>query len=135
MPAFCYQSLFRKRLSKVRGRVDELVALAVEQGPGVMHSVFAALTPLNLELDQALRELSWRRNESTRKVLSDMRAELQWLRDYAHLIVDLETAAPSGSAEVHRFLAWLADRAGQAPALSAWAKPTRERIIEMLDRS
>ena len=130
--AFFYRSLFRKRLRKVQGRVDELVALAAEQGPGVMHSVFAVLSQLDLELSQALRELSWRRNESTSEILRTMRADLVWLRDFVHLIVDLEMTARKSPDEVLSFMSWLRERKGEAPAVSGQAVTTRARILQIL---
>lgn len=130
--AFFYQSLFRKRLQKAKGRVDELLIQAGEHGPGVMYSVFALLTQLEVELSQAMRELSWRRNESTKAVLEEMRTELLWLRNYVHLIVDLELCAEDQPEELLDFLRWLKETAGPAPALSGAAAATRDRILAML---
>ncbi len=130
--AFFYRSLFRRRLRKVSARVDELLEAAAEQGPSVMFSVFAALTQVEQELEQALRELSWRRNEHTAQHLRAMREELHWLRDYVHLIVDLEMGEPETPKEVLTFIAWLASPSGEAPALAGLRDATRTRLLQML---
>ncbi len=131
--AFFYKSLFRRRLVKVSERVDELVALAASQGPAVMFPVFAAMNQVDEELGQALDELSWRRNDATAAVLKKLRVELLWLRDYVHLIVNLEMGEAESSEEVLTFIAWLATREGDAPPLSGERAATRTRLLQMLE--
>jgi hypothetical protein len=97
-----------------------------------MYPMFAVLAQLDTELKQAMRELSWRRNETTKKVLEGMRSELVWLRNYAHLIVDLDMNAGQTPDELQDFLAWLKDPKDPAPALSGQAAATRARIVTML---
>jgi hypothetical protein len=131
--AFFYKSLFRKRLARVTGRVDELVKLAGSQGPAVMFPIFGAMNQVDEELQQALRELSWRRNEATAAALEKMRLELLWLRDYVHLIVNLEMGETLASEEVLAFISWLPKRVGDAPELSGERTATRTRLLQMLE--
>jgi hypothetical protein len=130
--AFFYRSLFAKRLGRVSARVDELVARAAVDGPAVMFPIFAAMSQVDEELQQALDELSWRRNDVTAAVLEEMRAELLWLRDYVHLIVNLEMGESEASPEVLAFISWLANEDGDAPELSGERSATRARLLQML---
>lgn len=130
--AFFYVPLFAKRLHKVDKRVAALLTQAVREGPGVMFPVFAALSQIDEELEQALRELSWRRNRATASKLLAMKAKLLWLRDYVHLIVDLEMGERTAPDEVLRFLAWLTAPEGEAPDLGGPRSATRTRLLQML---
>lgn len=130
--AFFYESLFRKRIERVSLRVEELVAVAAEDGPAVMFPVFAAISQVTAELEQALRELAWRRNEATAAVLQDMREELLWLRDYVHLIVNLEMGETTAPKEVLTFIGWLAAPEGEMPPLTGERATTRTRLAQML---
>lgn len=133
--AFFYRSLFRKRVRRSRERLVSLVHLASEQGPSVLHGFFGVTTQLNAELDQAVRELAWRGNEKTAGELRALQEEAIWLRDYAHLLVDLEFAWSEEEEEgIRKFLAWLPLRRGEAPPLSGTATATRLRILEHLAR-
>ncbi len=131
--AFFYRSLFERRLCKVSLRVDELVSIAAEQGPSVLFSVFPSLTQVDEELEQAIRELSWRRNKATADRLQVLREDLLWLRDYVHLVVDLEMGESDTPEEVLKFIAWLDERDGEAPSLSGQRDATRIRLLQMLD--
>lgn len=130
--AFFYEGLFARRLGKVRTRLQELLRLAGSQGIGVMHPLFAVVTQLDGELEQALSELAWRRNEATSKALRAIRGEVVWLRNYVHLLVDLELTTPGQDEEIKAFLRWLPERDGEAPPLSGESASTQKRILAHL---
>lgn len=130
--AFFYKSLFRKRLRRAQKRLKVLIEDATEQGPAALHSFFSVTTQLNAELAQAVRELAWRGDDQTAIRLRQLQAEAIWLRDYAHLLVDLEFSFAGQGAAIRDFFSWLSRQDGPAPALSGPAALTRIRILEHL---
>ncbi len=132
--SFFYQSLFRKRLRKMQERIRQLSEVAAVQGIAPMHSLFASLSQLNLEMAQARRELEWRRDHKTGEVLQGLHSELIWMRDYVHLVVDLAYVTVGEKESLQHFLSWLVRQEGPPPPLPKTAQPTRTRLIEHLQR-
>ena len=65
--------------------------------------------------------------------MKGMRQQLLWLRDYVHLIVNLEMGVATAPPEVLAFIGWLADPKGEMPELAGERATTRTRLSQMLD--
>jgi len=127
--SFFYRSLFDKRVRKLCARVKELSDGAPRDGLGPMHSLFANISQLLGELREAKRELLWRGNKSSAEILAEMEERVIWMRNYVHLVVDLELVLDADSRDLRVFLEWLVSREGDAPPLPGPAQGTQARIV------
>lgn len=124
-----YRRIYAARLATAEEEVRALVPAAVGGGPDAAEAGFARLAALQAELDEALRELRWRRARATHAELRAMWWRVERLRSLLHLasnvgLVAAEEGVPA--AELAPFAAWLADPAGAPPAVpAAVAAPAR----------
>ncbi|MCP4448370.1 MAG: FUSC family protein [Myxococcales bacterium] len=129
-----YGALFEKRLARLSLHIDALLLQAVDSGPSGLVVAFPHITELRLQLEQALRELRWRRNAKAEARVALIISRVEWLEDVVHLAVNLEYSLPPDDSKLGEFLAWLPAQEGPAPQLPEAGRETRERILAVLAR-
>ena len=134
--ALAYRRIYLRRLAAVEGEVRALLPVAALEGPDAAERGFARLAALQAELDEALRELRWRRARATHAAIRQMWWRVERLRTLLHLVCNLGLVATEEgvpAAEVAPFAAWLAAPSGPPPPLPEPLAAPGRRVVAALD--
>ncbi len=126
-----YQSIFRRRLYKVREAVLVHLSVAAKNGPDAVQPLFAALGELDGELGLGSEELAWRRR-TERDILLSIRRRVRELRHLLHVAVELHyllrSTEPISQEHTDMVFQWLEHPTENLPEVSTPLTPALERL-------
>lgn len=134
--ALSYRRIYVHRLAAVEDEVRALLPAAARAGPDAAERGFDRLAALQGDLDEALRELRWRRARATHAAVRELWWRVERLRAALHLacnfgLVAREEEIPA--ADVAPFARWLGAPAGSPPPVPEPLAAPARRLLGALE--